>query len=1002
MLFSFAITFAQEKTITGTVSDSSGLPLPGATVLVKGTSSGTGSDFDGKYSIKATQGSTLVYSFVGYSTLEMKVGTSNSINVTLVEDAAALEEVVITGYASVAKKKESIAASRLTSETISNRPNASFVQTLTGQVAGLDISTASGQPGANSLIELRGANSINGNTEPLFLMDGIPINEDNFRSLNPNDIESVVVLKDAGATAIYGSRGANGVILIKTKRGTKGAGLQVSYTGITSFSNLQYNNERGYNLFDSASGYLSFERDAGIGRGAGSGLGPVFPGTGVPLTDAEIAAAPTTDWIDFFLDTGITQNHTLTFSTGSENASSFTSLGYFNQEGLLASSNLQRFNLRNNVSGTTKNQKLNYTTSISVNFSKNDEPTSIGTNGVNQNPLFGAYGSLPYLTPEDNPGSRTLAQSFVLGYAPFYTIDKLATSVALQEEMKLIAGFSASYKLTDDLVASVNSGVDYEHVTFLDFSNPISRNQLRFNDLVDGTQDQQTTRRMSFQNTTSLNYNKTLGKHSFGLGGYLEYFKAHFRTFGFRANGLNPKTLAPGDGSGFIPDAPDNDALVDIINADKLDAGLLSYFGTFNYDFDSKYGISGTMRRDASYRFAETNRWGTFWSLAAFWNIADEDFMSGSAVNSLKLRGSYGLTGNQRITGNSYWSGADLSRTFFNTGSGYGDNQAIFRGQIGNSTLRWETVIQTNIGVDFGVWNNRLRGAFDVYQKETIDLFQNKPLSAVTGAFVQNANVGSLFNRGFDFDLHYDLFKESDFSLTLNFVGNYNQSELQDIPDDTGEILGIGRNGGILGERKLVRYAGVNPANGNLLYLDIDGNTTEAPDFDRDAVWTETNNVPDFLGSFGFDMDYKGFFLSAQFNYEVGITRYDFDYANALDRDQIGQFNLSQDLLRAWTPENRVTDIPSLDATNLEAINGGDTNRFIKNSDYLRLRFLQFGYNVPQTALENTAISRVRIFGNAENLFTWSEFRGFDPSARAGSRSFPTPRILSVGLEIGF
>ncbi|GAA4961919.1 hypothetical protein [Algibacter aquimarinus] len=225
---------------------------------------------------------------------------------------------------------------------------------------------------------------------------------------------------------------------------------------------------------------------------------------------------------------------------------------------------------------------------------------------------------------------------------------------------------------------------------------------------------------------------------------------------------------------------------------------------------------------------------------------------------------------------------------------------------------------------------------------------------------------------------------------------------MQDIPDETGEIIGIGRNGGILGERKLVRYAGVNPANGNLLYLDIDGNATESPDFDRDAVWTETNNVPEFLGSFGFDLDYKNFFLTTQFNYEVGITRFDFDYSNAIDRDDIGVFNLSQDLLRAWTPDNRITDIPSLDATNLGVIGGGASDRFIKNSDYLRLRFLQLGYNVPQKAIENSGIRSIRIFGNAENLFTWTEFRGFDPSARAGSRSYPTARIMSIGLEIGF
>ena len=996
------ISFAQEKTITGTVSDETG-PLPGVNVIVKNTSNGTQTDFDGKYTLKVSAGDVIVFSYIGMTSVDKTVGSSNNIDVVMTTSSDLLQEVVITGYATIPKKKSSIASVKVTSETIENRPNASVVQTLSGQVAGLDISTNSGQPGANSTIELRGANSINGNTEPLFLMDGIPINEDNFRSLNPNDIASISVLKDAGATAIYGSRGANGVIIIKTKQGVKGAGLQITYTGINSFSSIQYNNKkRGYNLFETAQDYLSFEREVGIGRGAGDGMGPLFPATNTPMTDAEISAAKTTDWLDHFLGTGVTQNHTLTFSNGSENSSSYTSLGFFSQEGILKDSNLQRFNIRNNISGTSKNEKLNYSTTVSINYSKNDEPTSIGTNGVNQNPIFGAFNSLPYLSPEDNPGSEVLAQSFILGYAPFYNMDKLSTSVALEEELKIITGFSASYKITDELTASINSGIDYEHITFLDFQHPVSRNQLRFSPLVDGTQDQQSTRRFSFNNTTSLSYNNTIGKHTFGAGAFLEYFKAHYRTFGFRANGLNPKTLAPGDGSGFIPDAPDHDALVDVINSNALDAGLLSYFGTVNYDYDSKYGISGTFRRDASYRFSATNKWGTFWSIAAFWNIADEDFMSDTSFNTLKLRGSYGQTGNQRITGNSYWSGADLYETFFNTGTGYGNNQAITPGQTGNSTLKWETVLQSNIGIDFGVWSNRLRGSFDIYQKKTEDLFQNKPLSAVTGTFSLNANVGSLYNRGFDFDLHYDIFREKDLNLTLNFVGNYNKSELADIPDGSGEILGIGRNGGILGERKLVRYAGVNPANGNLLYLNIDGDLTEAPDFDRDAVWTGENNVPEFLGSFGFDLDYKAFFLTTQFNYATGISRYDFDYAGYIDRNDIGDFNLSKDLLRSWTPDNRITDIPSLDATNLSVINDGDTDRFIKESDYLRLRFIQLGYNVPKDVLKKSGITRVRIFGNAENLFTWSKFRGYDPSARSGNREYPTPRILSIGLEIGF
>ena len=1009
LAMSMQFVFAQEKTVTGTVTDESGA-VPGVNVIISGTKSGTQTGFDGKYAIKAKQGDVLIFSFLGMVTKSVIVGAGSVLDVKLEQGGKSLEEVVITGYATVAKKKSNIAQSKVSAATIENRPNASIIQTLSGQVAGLDISTNSGQPGANSRVVLRGANSISGSVEPLFLLDGIPINADNFRSMNPNEIESVTTLKDAGATAIYGNRGANGVVYIKSKSGVKNSGLQVNYTAITGFSSLQIKNRKGYNLFESSQDLLRFERDAGFGRGAGAALGPVFPSNGtpaVPLTDAQIAAQPNTDWLDFFLGTGITNNHTLTFSNGSENSSSFTSLGYFKQEGILRNSDLQRFNLRNNVTGTSKNQKLTYTTSLSANYSKDNEPTSIGTTGANQNPFFGAYNSLPYLTPKDNPGSAILAQSFILGYAPFYSIDKLSTSVALEEETKIIAGFTASYKLTKDLTATVNSGVDYEHVTFLDFQDPFSRNEIRFNPGVDGTQSQQSLRRFSFNNTTSLAYNKTLEKHTFGASAYLEYNKNHLRTFGYTQNGLDPKTLSPGDGSGFIRDNGLNDLFVPTVNADVVDTGLFSYFGTLNYDFDSRFGVTGTIRRDASSRFAKSNRWGTFWSVAGFWNISDESFIKGSVFNILKLRASYGTTGNQNIiaTGAAQQAfvGPDLTETFFTTANGYGNVASIQRGQIGNTSLKWEIVNQANIGIDFGVWNNRLRGAFDVYYKQTEGLYQAKPQSYVTGTNGSiPSNTGSLYNRGFDYELHYDPINKKDLKLTLNFVGNYNRSELADLPNTSGEIIGTGRNGGVLGERKLVRYAGVNPANGNLLFLDINDNVTENPNADRDAVWTGTTNNPDFLGSFGFNLEYKGFFLNTQFNFETGITRFDFDYSSFIDPVNIGQYNLSKDILRAWTPDNRITDIPSIKATNLNVINGGLTDRFIKKADFLRLRFFQIGYNLSNDILRNSGFRNVRIFGNAENMFTWTEFRGYDPSSRSGSREYPTPKIISIGLEIGF
>ena len=994
MQFSFA-----QKTVTGTVTTASdGLPLPGASVTVKGAARGVQTDFDGKYAITVDEGEILVISYVGMQSFSITIKSGNIYNAALKDDSS-LEEVVVTGYATTAKAKSSSASSQLSARAVDTRPNASFVQTLTGQVAGLDIATSSGQPGANSLVTIRGTNSINGNVEPLFLIDGIVVNEDNFRSLNTNEIGSITVLKDAGATAIYGSRGANGVILITTRRGSKNSGLQVGYTGITSFSSIVDNS------YDLATGQeqLRLQRTAGVGRGAGLGDGAqtgnnvLFPGTGAPFTDAEIAASNNFDWLSEFFRTGRTENHTITLSSGSENASQFTSIGYFNQEGILRDSNLQRFNLRNNTNGSSSNGKFNYSTSVSVNYSKDNSLTSVGTNGVNQNPLFGAFLALPYFVPADQPTSQQLANDFFLAYSPFYIEDKLNTDTELDEEIKIIAGLNGSYRITDDFTANFQAGIDYQNVTRTASQAPISRNQLRFNPLVDGFAAQSSNRQFSFQSTTSLNWNKQFGKHSLGAGVYLEYFKAHLRSFGFVSNGLDPILFVPGDDAGFLADTPDDDARVDTVAADRLDAGLLSYFGSFNYDYDSKYGFDATIRRDASYRFATTNRYATFYSVAGRWNISNEDFMSDSVFSNLKLRASYGEAGNQRITGNSYFSGADLTQNFYTLNQGYAGQDALNFAQLGNDQLRWETVAQANIGIDYGLWNNRLRGSVDVYRKKTTDLFQSGPISGITGSFTLDQNIGVLFNRGVDLDITYDLVRNNDLLITVGLVGNYNKTEVNDLPSEDGEIIGIGRNGGILGEVFNFRYAGVNPANGNLLFLDIDGNLTENPDVDNDRVWQDRNGLPNLTGSFNFNVDYKGWFLQAQVQFEEGRYFTDVDYLRFVNPDNIGQFRSSTDLFRAWTPDNRITDIPSLTAAN-DNFTG---DRFLIPADFVRVRFLQLGYNFSTADLEGTGFTKLRVFGNAENLLTFTSFRGFDVSSRLQGLEFPTPKIFSIGVELG-
>ena len=989
---------AQERSIVGKVTDQDDVPLPGVAVVVKGTDQGTQTDFDGNYVILTLRGQVLQFIYLGQETEERIVGTSDVINVQMREDVRALDEVIVQGYRTSPKEKSSIAVQTISGEDITTRPNANFAQSLSGQVAGLNITTSSGQPGIDTQINLRGVGSVNGNTEPLFIIDGAPVDEDNFRSLNPNDIAKITVLKDAGATAIYGNRGANGVVIINTRTGNFNAATAINYIGQINFSTLQNND---YDLMNSQE-QLRLEREFGNGRGAN-------------FSDGQIFEAPNFDWAEFFFRTAVTQNHTLNISGGGEHMNSFTSLGFGDIQGILQDSDLQRFNVRNNITGKSSNGRFNYGSNFTINFSQSNEPNNIGSGAINRNYVLGAYTSVPYITPDDYVDGAALLSPLTFSNTPLFLLDRLRTFTRKEEEVKIIGTFSASYKFTDQLTAKIVMSTDYrsEHLTVAE--GPESFNALLFGgdaNPTSGFQQQDTRRTFTYNQVTSLNYLQSFGKHTMDLSVFIEYFKAHYRRFGYTANGLNPKTFFPGDGDGFISDNAENDLFVDTIRANILNSGLFSYFGQGDYDYDGKYGLTTTVRRDASFRFSGSNRWATFWSLAGRWNVHNESFMVGSAFDVLKLRGSIGTAGNQNIVDVlgffAPFSAPDLYLDLFATANGYGGQNAIIPLQLGNTLLRWETIKQANIGIDFEVFERRLRGSIDGYIKTTEDLFQDRPLSAVNAQTILRANVGSLENRGIDLTLNYDVLRggQDGLRISVGVNGNYNKQENLEVPTEDGTVVAAGalqgrREGGPLNEYFTYRYAGVNPANGNLLFLTADGELTENPNVDTDRVWLNKNVFPDYQGGITLDADYKGFFLTTQWNYVIGVDRFDYDLFGFQDPTAIGQFRTSRDLLRAWTVDNRITDIPALRAENLAL--GINSTRFLREADYLRLRFASLGYNFSEKQLDKTGINTLRIFLNTENIITFSKWRGFDAEGAlsTGSNLYPTPKIVSLGIEIG-
>jgi TonB-linked SusC/RagA family outer membrane protein len=1003
LVFTIQLVSAQEKTVTGVVSDGTG-SLPGVNVIVKGTKKSAQTNMDGRYSVQAAKGDVLMFSFVGMTETSAVVGASNTINVKM-QTGVSLGEVVVQGYGiTKTKTKSNVSSVTVSSEIIEGRPNASFIQTLQARVSGLNITSGSGQPGANSTIILRGTGSINGKIEPLFVIDGIALDSDNFRSLNPDDIASVSVLKDAGATSIYGNRGANGVIIVTTKKGSFNSPLQVKVSSTVGFTTLQ---KTKYDLMDSQQ-LLTTERGFGRGRGFKGGV------NGAPMTDAEIAAVSTTDWTEYFFRTGVSKNNVVSLSSGSKNMTAFTSIAMLDQQGILVDSDLKRFNFRSNLSGRSNDEKFSYSTNSSINFSRRNEPNNLGTGAINRNYVLGANNSAPYIKPGDYSTPAKLLADYradgTLLLTPLMLVDRLKTFKNVLDELKGLVNLQGAYQLSKDFTVGTSVGLDYTQENSFNYQDPISFNSLLFATAAVANDNEQHffDRRAIFTSNSRLVYDHVFSeKHTVNAAAYIEYIKSHRDGFNFSQFGLNPKTASPGAGTGYIIDGPTNDRNVPRVQAYKFTAGLFSYFATADYDYDGKYGFGASVRRDASSRFASSFRWGTFYSLSGRWNIDKEAFMQGSGFDLLKLRGSYGTSGNQDVLDGTFLA-LNNTRELYTTGVGYNGTQSFILRQLAVPDLRWEQTAQANIGLDFAVLNNRLTGTFDVYRKKTKDLFIPVPLSAINATTIINANFGSLENEGIEATLAYDIAKSTEgFNLSVNANGSYNKNTITSIAGATGRIDNGGtviEEGKTINEYFLTRYQGVNPANGNLLFLNGSGALTETPDPLADRVSTGKSRIPVYQGGFGFDSSYKGFFLTSSFSFVAQVYRIDYDYAGLINTsgNNVGVFNLSSDLFDAWTPDNRVTNIPSLKATNISFDNNSD--RFLVDASYVRLRFVSFGYDIPKKLLEKSPFKGFRVFMQGENLVTFSKWRGWDAESTrvADQYQYPTPKIVSVGLQLQF
>ena len=979
-------SYAQEKSISGTVSDDTGT-LPGVSVVVRGTTRGTQTDMDGKYTIMAKAGEVLQFSYIGMKTFTAVVGTSNSVNVTMASEANVLDELtVLTPYrGKISKREVTGAVATVAGKEIAQLPIGSFENALQGRAAGVNVQSSSGRPGAPAVVRIRGNSSISGGSTPLYVLDGIPLAAGSYTELNANDFEGLSVVKDASGSALYGSRGANGVILVNSRKGDYNSPIvfQVStQTGITTRTDTNFDVMSSAQLFE-------YQKRAGLSNTPG-----------MTFSDAELAkfANVNTNWADVFFRNAKFNSHQLNASGGGEKVRFYSSLQYYEQEGQLMKSDLQRFTFRTNVEAKISD-KFTMGSTLSIGFTKENFIQNENASNVD-NPITQAYVGAPYVYPYMPDGSYDLtgvnAPFELSGFASsaYNALEGQQTVIAKQQNGRITGSIYGDLEVAKNLLASVKFGLDYNQSQTLD----VIPSGTTLGDIQTGERGyhgESFGYNARFNNTTSLVYSNLFNeKHYFSLGGYVEYFKDHSRGFNFAGYGLNPKftgyanAITPGSEDGFIP----------AVGGTFSEEGLFSYFGVARYTYDEKYGFEASLRRDSSSKFADANKVATFYSVSGRWNIDQEAFMQKlEFFNYLKLRASYGTAGNQGAVT------AYADRSTWTTGN-YAGAGTILVNSLGNPDLKWETVKQFNVGLDFAVWKNIISGSVDYYDKKTIDLLSPQLLSLTSGFSSILSNVGDLRNEGLELSLSALIVNKGDWRFEV--LGNISRNKNtivrlaqgnESIPNGY-TVLEEGR---LFNEFYLIDYAGVSPTDGRPLWYDADGNLTDVYSV-ANRTHQDKSPFPKFTGGFGFNLEYKNFDLSSMFSFATDQYRMNtplmlLESNRLLSQGTNGSTRLLTDV---WTPDNRNSVLPAyqyLDDTLLD-----DSTLYLEDASFLRWRNLTIGYNLPMK--ESKVLRGARFYGSVTNLATWTKYRGFDPEGvnQQDFFNYPASRTFTFGVDLTF
>lgn len=1031
-----AISFSQEIEVKGNVSTKNG-PLPGASVIIRGLSTGTQTDFDGNFSLKAESNETLVISYVGFKTQEIKANKS-VINVVLIEDAAQLDEVVVVAYGTASKSSFTGSVNQISAAEILERPLTNVLTALDGAAPGVRITPANGQPGSSPNIRIRGVGSVNASSSPLIIVDGVEF-VGSFSSINPNDIASLSVLKDAASTSLYGSRAANGVILITTQKGKKGKDTftldfsqGVSTRGVEEYKRV--NASQYYTLMwealrnsFSASGTTPLDEANQMASDMifdNLGVNPFnVPNDQIVGTDgsinpsAQLLYAEDLDWQEPLVRTGFRSNLNFSYSGGSEKTDYFASIGYLTEEGYVIKSDFERITGRININSQLKHW-FKTGVNMSVATSTSNNAADGGTNSIVNpfrttrqiapiypvflhNPTTGAYllddaGDRIYDSSTARVGSssgRNVIQETILNIDS----DRIFTfNARTYGEVTFLKDFTFTF----------NAALDKRFFNTEGFDNPV---------VGDGSPDGRAERDAIVNTTINYNqllkYNKTFENHTIGVLLGHENFETE-RNFltGFR--------------SGIIADG--NTELINFTTTLDLESNTRrltreGYFSNLTYDYSNKYYVSLSARRDASSRFSKDARWGNFFAVGASWRLDQENFMSDiDWLTSLKLRGSYGEVGNDDIlrSDNNTISDFYASQALLSLGFNNGAEGGIISSAKGNPDLSWETNIQTDAAIEFGFLNNRISGTIEYYNRDSKDLLFFVPLQVSEGLDDFPDNIGSMTNRGLEVDLNLGILDFKNFGWKLNINAATLSNEITELPQK--EIINGTKKlivGGDIFAYWLRDWYGVDPTDGSGLYvLDTElgaiGDDDVRTSADGTIVTTNQNKAlfdfvgsatPDIFGAFSSDFRYKNIELGVTFTYQIGGQTYDSAYSTLLHSGEYGTA-LHSDIVNRWQKPGDITDVPRLDANQTSAF-GAQSDRWLVKSDYLAFRQINLAYKFNPELTDKLGVSAARIYMSGENLFLINERKGLESGQNFNgttSNRFTPSRIITLGFNVTF